>query len=62
MPQMKLRLQRFFQIELALVLFPSIIDRTLNLFDYQPAQSIEDLLSQDQIARKLAQKEVLSSS
>ena len=43
-------------------LISSIIDNTLNLFDYQPAQSIEDLLSQDQIARKLAQKEVLSSS
>jgi len=43
-------------------LISSIINSTLNLFDYQPAQSIEDLLSQDQIARKLAQKEVLSSS
>ena len=43
-------------------LISSIIDSTLNLLDYQPAQSIEDLLSQDQIARKLAQKEVLSSS
>ena len=43
-------------------LISSIIDSTLNLFDYQPVQSIEDLLSQDQIARKLAQKEVLSSS
>ena len=43
-------------------LISSIIDNTLNLFDYQPAKSIEDLLSQDQIARKLAQKEVLSSS
>ena len=42
-------------------LISSIIESTLNLFDYQPAQSIEDLLSQDQIARKLAQKEVLSS-
>jgi 1-deoxy-D-xylulose-5-phosphate reductoisomerase len=42
-------------------LISSIIDSTLNLFDYQPAQSIEDLLSQDQIARKLAQNEVLSS-
>lgn len=42
-------------------LISSIIESTLNLFDYQSAHSIEDLLSQDQIARKLAQKEVLSS-
>ena len=42
-------------------LISSIIESTLNLFDYQSAHSIEDLLSQDQIARKLAQNEVLSS-
>ena len=42
-------------------LISSIIESTLNLFDYQPAHSIEELLSKDQIARKLAQKEVLTA-
>jgi len=40
-------------------LISSIIDKTLNLFDYRPANSIDDLLFHDQNARKLAQNEIL---
>jgi 1-deoxy-D-xylulose-5-phosphate reductoisomerase len=58
----EIAVEAFLSNRIGFGLISSIIEKTLNLFDYQPAHSIEDLLSQDQIARKLAHKEILSSA
>ena len=58
----EIAVEAFLSNRIGFGLISSIIEETLNLFDYQPAHSIEDLLSQDQIARKLAHKEILSSA